>query len=357
MFNLENQRISQISKYRKHVIQIYIILSLIACVSYFLQFLTISHKLAMLISVAGFVSFCVAWIFMKLDFMFECKLITLITGYLMITLFMNFVFNSSYKLHYQLFFHLIYCFTVFEFKKGKAEIWFVIYFVINSLTFYIIEFQDFNRGNEVFFGAQKQSFILSATLGAMVLLFLLMFSYNREVNRINQSLSKLATLDSLTGTYNQLMFQELSEQAFEVCREFNQPLSFIIFDIDDFKQINDQFGHAAGDLVLKKISSDVIAYFKDTVVFGRIGGDEFAILLSNKSLEKAFQIAEDIRKRIEALSVESATGSLINLTISIGVSTSHAYMKSIDDLKREADQAMYLSKRNHKNQTMLFSKK
>jgi len=355
MFNLESQRISEISKYRKHIIQTYIVLSLLACISYFFQFLGASHELAMLITTAGFVGFCIAWLFMRLDLMLECKLITLITGYLMITLLMTFVFNASYKLHYQLFFHLIYCFTIFEFKRGKAEIWFVIYFFINSLTFSIIEFLDFNRNYDVFSGAQKQSFILSATLGAMVLLFLLMFSYNREVNRINLSLSKLATLDSLTGAYNQLMFQELSEKTFEVCQDLGQPLSFILFDIDDFKQINDQFGHTVGDLVLKNISSNIMGHLDKTDIFGRIGGDEFALIIHNKSLEKTFQVAEDIRKRIEALHLESDTGVKIITTVSIGVSQINSTMNSINDVKNEADQALYISKRNQKNKTIQFT--
>jgi len=117
----------------------------------------------MSISASGFVLFLISFAFMHYNRVLICKIITLFTGYLMITGLMIFVFNSTYKLHFQFFFHLIYLFTIFEFRKGKTERMFIAYFVMICATFSLIEFGRFNEGVDVFPPDLKAPFILSVS--------------------------------------------------------------------------------------------------------------------------------------------------------------------------------------------------
>jgi diguanylate cyclase (GGDEF)-like protein len=126
------------------------------------------------------------------------------------------------------------------------------------------------------------------------------------------------------------------------------PFSVVICDIDDFKKINDDFGHLIGDSILKEFVQVIQNHIRSTDVLARWGGDEFVILLINTTSEEAYKVTENLRKLIE----EHNFSGGIRLTSSIGIIQYLNGMK-IEELIRKADSAMYEAKRNGKNQNCI----
>ncbi len=168
-------------------------------------------------------------------------------------------------------------------------------------------------------------------------------------------LFNLATRDGLTGLYVIRHFREILNQAAAEAREKKQPLSVILLDIDNFKLINDQYGHSAGDKVLKTVAQIIYGCFRTRrplpqIDFAaRYGGEEFIVMLRDASLKNAsFEVAERIRKAVQTHLFEWE-GQVIPITISLGVATLHAGEIIPDLMVRRADEALYRAKRTGKN--------
>lgn len=162
------------------------------------------------------------------------------------------------------------------------------------------------------------------------------------------TLIQLARHDPLTGAANRRFFFERAEQEFMRSRRYQQPLSVNLIDVDYFKKINDQYGHAAGDEVLKHLSLNIRSMLRDADLFARIGGEEFAILMPHTSLIGAHQLAERLRQ----VTTEKALpcgDQLLHIHFSAGVTQLKAEDQSIEDCIRRADDAMYQAKRNGRN--------
>jgi len=182
---------------------------------------------------------------------------------------------------------------------------------------------------------------------------------NRSLEAAHQELQQmfaheqeLARVDGLTGIYNRRYFFELATREFSATIRYQRPLTIILFDIDDFKLVNDNFGHAYGDTILIQIAQVAIAQVRDVDVLARYGGDEFIILLPETDSEHAFIIAERIRESVASTNV----GPFI-ITLSIGLAeTVHAPQDQlIEDIIRRADKALYLAKQKGRNNTVIFA--
>jgi diguanylate cyclase (GGDEF)-like protein len=173
----------------------------------------------------------------------------------------------------------------------------------------------------------------------------------RDITAQKQSeaaLIQLARHDPLTGTANRRYFFEFAQQEFARARRYQTPLSIASIDVDHFKQTNDQYGHAAGDEVLKSLCSQSLRLLRETEFFARIGGEEFAILMPNTTMNGAFQLADRLR-RITADSKLLFQEQEIGLNVSIGVTQFKPSDKSIEDGLRRADHALYRAKENGRN--------
>lgn len=157
------------------------------------------------------------------------------------------------------------------------------------------------------------------------------------------TLIQLARHDPLTGTANRRYFFERAEQEFMRSRRYHTPLSIALIDVDHFKQINDQLGHAAGDEVLKLLSQQCRALLRESDLLARIGGEEFAILMPSTGLAGAALMAERLRMAVTEAPTPVA-GQLLNLRFSAGVTQLKAKDQSIEDCLRRADEAMYKAK-------------
>jgi len=171
-----------------------------------------------------------------------------------------------------------------------------------------------------------------------------------ELEQANLQLRYLATTDDLTHINNRRHFFELATHAINLAHRHPLPLAMIMWDIDHFKAVNDQYGHDAGDVVLKTITEVCEGIIRNTDDFGRLGGEEFAILLLQSSQNDAMTVAEKIRHRIEATEV-LWDGHTIRVTASFGVCATpdNNPPDSIEEIMKRADEALYEAKRRGRN--------
>ncbi|WP_304083921.1 diguanylate cyclase [Maridesulfovibrio ferrireducens] len=164
-----------------------------------------------------------------------------------------------------------------------------------------------------------------------------------ERKEAEDALRKLATTDPLTGLSNRRFFMERSEEELEKARRYNRSLSLLMLDIDFFKKVNDTYGHDAGDDVLKALSVVGLKVLRNVDVFGRIGGEEFSILLPDTDIDGAVLVAERIRNEIEQAKMQTRSGAL-TITVSIGVATVNEQICTLEHLLKAADLGLYAAK-------------
>jgi diguanylate cyclase (GGDEF)-like protein len=156
-----------------------------------------------------------------------------------------------------------------------------------------------------------------------------------------------ALRDPLTDTGNRIAMDQTLQREIEMSRRHSQPLSLLMLDIDHFKQINDTYGHSAGDEVLKAVATSIKSQLRNVDMVFRFGGEEFMILLSNTSREAAAMVGERLRFAAQAQDYV-AEGKTIELTVSLGCSTLLPG-ESAESLLRRADSALYVAKREGRN--------
>jgi diguanylate cyclase (GGDEF)-like protein/PAS domain S-box-containing protein len=178
---------------------------------------------------------------------------------------------------------------------------------------------------------------------------------NRELQQALAREQQLARTDELTGVYNRRHFFDLAQQELAVAQRYGHPLSVILFDIDFFKQINDNFGHQIGDEVIQQVAAIGGAHLREADVFARYGGEEFILLLPNTSAQQARFLAERIRKAIAGRAI-AAGGAPVRTTISAGIAELAPGDETIDRLIQRADQALYGAKEGGRNRSVLWGR-
>ncbi|KKD39682.1 diguanylate cyclase [Limnoraphis robusta CS-951] len=181
-----------------------------------------------------------------------------------------------------------------------------------------------------------------------------------QLKKTAAALEKLAITDPLTGIFNRRHLISIAETEFQGAIDYNRLFSIVMLDIDLFKKINDTYGHIVGDRVLKTMTQEVQSLLRKRDSFGRLGGEEFAIVLPDANLKTALKIAERLRQAIADLSIPiSNSNSDLNLeikiTISLGVTTYHVDDEKLDDLWIRSDNALYKAKAQGRNQVCSIS--
>ena len=162
-----------------------------------------------------------------------------------------------------------------------------------------------------------------------------------------EQLEKLATIDDLTQVYNRRKIYELAGYEIDRSIRYKHPLSVIMIDIDHFKKINDSYGHDIGDKILQQVCDSISAIIRKPDIFGRVGGEEFMLLLPETSGDDASDFAERIRTTIEQKEFETVK----NVTISLGV-TECVEEDNILPLFKRADNALYTAKNDGRNRVV-----
>ncbi|RZG48746.1 GGDEF domain-containing protein [Acinetobacter wuhouensis] len=219
----------------------------------------------------------------------------------------------------------------------------------NALTSYYIE--------------QSPNAYLATTLSVRIGLFMLalapltlaIISLNRQ--KLYHQILYLANHDGLTTTLNRRHFYEESEKTITEDadkKHLIQSVTILVLDLDHFKKINDQYGHVIGDYVLQEFSNQVRTQIRSDDLFGRLGGEEFAILFKNLSLEQSVQIAQRICNTVFTTPIHLEDHQTLNISVSIGLSyQTLPYCVPFQQLIKRADDALYLAKEKGRNQLCL----
>jgi diguanylate cyclase (GGDEF)-like protein len=171
--------------------------------------------------------------------------------------------------------------------------------------------------------------------------------------QLTTKLREMAQTDVLTGLNNRRYFVEESNKAVEHALRYNESLALLMMDIDHFKSINDNYGHACGDRVLKTLASIIKKTFRSTDIIGRIGGEEFAVVMVNSSAKEAFSKAEELRLLLEGFQIDFQNIT-IRISVSIGIAELFGNRCNLDELLSQADKSMYEAKELGRNQTIVY---
>ena len=174
-----------------------------------------------------------------------------------------------------------------------------------------------------------------------------------KTKRLQVRLKRMTETDALTGICNRQHFSERAAAALVQCARNAEPAVLVMFDLDHFKQVNDRFGHAAGDWALQRVAEAVRPLCRDVDAFGRLGGEEFALFLPGLDATAAVRLAGDAQARFGAIDTE-AEGYAFRIAASFGVASVETADYSLATLMRQADQAMYAAKRGGRRQVRVF---
>jgi len=167
-----------------------------------------------------------------------------------------------------------------------------------------------------------------------------------EIEQI-EDLTEAATLDGLTGLYTREVFDQWLAKSVAECQRYGDPLALLMADIDDFKEINDTYGHQTGDEVLGKIGVDILDNLRSADLAARYGGEELAIILPHTDVNSAYTVADKICRSVRARFKANP-----HVTISIGLACWQEEMKGAEDLVHAADKALYRAKNKGKNRVV-----
>ena len=198
-------------------------------------------------------------------------------------------------------------------------------------------------------------------LGSAFLLVLVVVYHNRKLSRMNKRLHKLqkelqeqAYRDSLTNLYNRRYFNKIATTIMNLKERKKQDIGIIMLDIDNFKLVNDKYGHNIGDKVLMHLSSLLVKHTRKSDIVARIGGEEFVVLLPNTGLKESVNIASKIRKFVEDEKIKIDDENSLKYTISLGVDEVLEEDENIEYALSRADKALYKAKDSGKNRVCVY---
>ena len=198
---------------------------------------------------------------------------------------------------------------------------------------------------------EKQNHLLLITLLASTTILVFMWGI---INRkLHIALREKAQTDSLTKISNRHYFTELALKSLKQAKDTNEPLTFVIFDLDHFKSVNDSYGHPVGDWVLKAVIDSVKPNIRREDILGRLGGEEFGLLLPGCPERRAFEIANAMRQRISEINTAEA-GHVFDISASFGIASTLTSNAQFESLYANADEALYESKRNGRNKVSVY---
>jgi diguanylate cyclase (GGDEF)-like protein/PAS domain S-box-containing protein len=180
------------------------------------------------------------------------------------------------------------------------------------------------------------------------------FRDSTERKEIEQELRRMAVTDPLTGAFNRRQFLQRAREEMDRSRRYQTALTLLMIDVDHFKAVNDSFGHDAGDAVLKCMVAESKSLLRGSDIFCRLGGEEFAAILTHTSPEQGRLVAERLRQALKALQVDTANGP-VHFTVSIGVASMVTEAAPLDGIMKKADEALYAAKQEGRDRVVMAS--
>lgn len=180
------------------------------------------------------------------------------------------------------------------------------------------------------------------------------FSANQELEQQKKLLYLASIIDPMLDIYNRTFLMQVITTEFAKSKRYNHLFSCILIDIDDFKKVNDNYGHQVGDLILIRIANSIKDELREVDSFGRYGGEEFLIILPNTSAQEALQVAEKVRLKIAKTEFNNLSQGF-SITLSQGISDSSIdNPQSEDQLLHQVDTALYQAKHSGKNSSVIY---
>ena len=176
---------------------------------------------------------------------------------------------------------------------------------------------------------------------------------HRDLKAANAELTRLATTDFLTGVWNRRRFMELGEAEVARVRRSGRSFGMAMMDVDHFKSVNDTHGHDAGDNVLRALAEACVDRLRNVDIVGRMGGEEFALILPETDPQGAMLTVERLREYLSELAIPIDSGTL-TVTVSIGVTTVRDPSDTIEGALKRADEALYKAKGSGRNRTVAY---
>jgi diguanylate cyclase (GGDEF)-like protein len=246
--------------------------------------------------------------------------------------------------------HIIIISIVYFGIPNKFSNWIIIGFLYTAGSLYGI----FNLTDVSY--TIKLSMIMAVFLVNIAGIFIsrLNYYYRRNQFLSHYELEKLASVDALTGIMNRRILLEQLENELKRFQRYRKPFCLIVADIDEFKQVNDNYGHLEGDEVLREFAKTVNGEIRQSDFFGRTGGEEFCIILVETSINTAKLTAERIVRKCRDLEVSTSTGEIIKFSISTGIAEVQDTDNNIDQLLSRADAAMYKAKQEGKDRVIVY---
>ncbi len=199
--------------------------------------------------------------------------------------------------------------------------------------------------------SRANQLLLSYLFGSLVILLLYIGYRIRKQQKIYKSLSEM---DYMTKIYNRKGMKDYMEYMLPYSEKKEEVIAFGIFDLDWFKKINDEYGHTVGDWVIKATVDVCRELNNEKATFARLGGEEFAIIMRDSSIDELKRFAEACRSAIYAIDTNYETGHEFKISASFGLTTTEASGHSLADLLKDADDALYQSKENGRNRVTVF---
>lgn len=198
------------------------------------------------------------------------------------------------------------------------------------------------------------SFLLANVIGLLFALRIEAFRRRRFLDILDEEnmrneLVRMASIDELTGIWNRRKFLDLAENEAERYTRYQRPYSLMMIDLDFFKTVNDRFGHLSGDTALRQFAEIVRGQIRGMDIFGRLGGEEFGIVLPETGIQEALALGERICKTLYSTDIKISDGRSVRITSSIGLAEACPAYKTLDDVISAADTALYRAKEKGRN--------
>lgn len=331
---------------------VYAVLSMLVCVLFSISFIAIGSTYAAYAQLlAAFVYMTVSGLLRRRIQVFT-RYLAIFTSIAIVAVQGAYFFGPTYGFQYQLFPLIVVIFLLLDFNIVYERISIYALSLLSIAIFYFVQYTPFTPVFEDYQLYESYYFSIALFFSFAGLLILLYY-LSKEIFAAKDQLYSMATTDALTNLYNRRTFLKRGQEAFKIAERGGQHFSVVIYDIDFFKTVNDEYGHLIGDAVLKSLATLSKETIRETDLLARYGGEEFAILLPNTSPEQAIVVAEKLRERIEAHVVDIQPYK-INRTVSLGVMGYHFSITSFDELIDKADKAMYKSKTMGKNRLTVY---
>lgn len=233
-------------------------------------------------------------------------------------------------------------------KSLRTRLWVIIiiaiaYLIYTSLADFIPQYWD-----QIGFQPLSRSIL---TFGMLVILLICLSGL-----AISERMTSLIIREGLTGLFNQIYIRQRLEEEFYRSKRYEHPLSLLMIDLDNFKALNDRYGHTAGDHLLKYFSQMISETIRPSDIAARYGGEEFLIILPETTRKEALTVAERIQKKISLYPFRiDSRKEEVQFTISIGVSTFPDSGQNAEELITLADMALYQAKKEGKNKVAIYS--